>query len=224
MSDLHVICPECEFYFQINDDNPDREHVDLVFVLGGIGYYVAAACPSCESVFMVEHSGVPILDEVKWLANGAMVYHKSRSRPPLPPEVPLEYRKDYDEASAVLHLSPKASAALSRRALQHFLHTHRNIRGKNLYQEVQELLQSGHLPAYVSDVLDLVRIVGNAAAHPLRHAHTGEIIDVERGDAEWLLEVLEKVFNFYFVEPERARKRKAEIEQRMEQERKSSNK
>ncbi len=37
------------------------------------------------------------------------------------PEVPEKYAKDYKEASAILDISPKASAAMSRRILQTIL-------------------------------------------------------------------------------------------------------
>ena len=50
-----------------------------------------------------------------------LVRPKGISRAPLPPEVPSEFTKDYQEACLVLTDSPKASAALSRRCLQNLL-------------------------------------------------------------------------------------------------------
>src|SRR5690606_18021784 len=54
-----------------------------------------------------------VLDEV--------IYPRHAASPPLPPEVPEDIRKDFEEASLVLLLSSKASAALSRRLLQRIL-------------------------------------------------------------------------------------------------------
>ena len=35
----------------------------------------------------------------------------------------------------------------------------------------------------------------------MKSTHTGEVVDVEPGEAEWLLDVLEGMFDFYFVQP-----------------------
>ena len=35
----------------------------------------------------------------------------------------------------------------------------------------------------------------------MKSTHTGEIMDVEPGEAEWLLDTLEGLFDFYFVQP-----------------------
>ena len=97
--------------------------------------------------------------------------------------------------------SPKASAALSRRCLQHLLRTYANIKPGNLADEIQEVIESRTLPSYLSESLDAIRLIGNFAAHPIKSTHTGEIIDVEPGEAEWILDVLESLFDFYFVQP-----------------------
>jgi len=35
----------------------------------------------------------------------------------------------------------------------------------------------------------------------MKSQSTGEVLEVEPGEAEWLLDVLEGLFGFYFVEP-----------------------
>jgi hypothetical protein len=49
--------------------------------------------------------------------------------------------------------------------------------------------------------IDAVRNIGNFAAHPQKSTATGEILEVEFGESEWLLDVLESLFDFYFVQP-----------------------
>ena len=49
--------------------------------------------------------------------------------------------------------------------------------------------------------LDAVRNIGNFAAHPIKSLGSGEIMDVEPGEAEWSLDVLKELFGFYFVRP-----------------------
>ncbi len=63
--------------------------------------------------------------------------------------------------------------------------------------------------------LDAVRNIGNFAAHPLKSQSTGEIVEVEPGEAEWNLEVLEMLFDFYYVQPAHAQKRRDELKKKL---------
>lgn len=140
-----------------------------------------------------------------------------QGRSDLPQSVPVEYRDEYREAALVVDLSPKASATLSRRCLQRFLREHLKIKKRDLAQEIDELLSTGGLPAYLAEALDAIRNIGNFAAHPLKYTNTGEIVDVEPGEAEWLLEVLEMLFDFYFVQPDKAGARKVALNHKLQQ-------
>jgi hypothetical protein len=111
------------------------------------------------------------------------------------------YAADYYEACAVLTDSPKASAALSRRLLQHIIREKAGIRRKDLATEIQDLIDSGRLPTHLSEAIDAVRNIGNFAAHPIKSTNTGEIVDIEPGESEWLLDTIEGMFDFYFVQP-----------------------
>lgn len=95
--------------------------------------------------------------------------------------------------------SPKASAALSRRCLQAVLREKAGVQPSDLSREIDAAMPG--LPAYLADAIDAVRNVGNFAAHPIKSRSTGEVVDVEEGEAEWLLDVLEGLFSFFFVEP-----------------------
>jgi len=59
------------------------------------------------------------------------------------------------------------------------------------------------------DALHHIRIIGNFAAHPEKTVNTGAIVDVEPGEAEWTLDVLESLFDFNFVRPAQLAARKA---------------
>ena len=138
------------------------------------------------------------------------MYPKAISRAPLSTDVPDEFAKDYTEACLVIADSPKASAALSRRCLQNILRGKAGVKKSDLSKEIEEVLQSKQLPSHLALAIDAVRNIGAFAAHPIKSTNTGEIVDVEPGEAEWLLDVLEGLFDFYFVQPaELARKREA---------------
>ena len=75
----------------------------------------------------------------------------------------------------------------------------------------------GTLPSYIAEDLHAVRTIGNFAAHPIKSTSTGEIVDVEPGEAEWNIEVLESLFDFYFVQPALSTMRKAGLNQKLKE-------
>ena len=51
------------------------------------------------------------------------------------------------------------------------------------------------------EAVDAIRVTGNFAAHPIKSRASGEVVAVEPGEAEWNLDTLEALFDFYFVQP-----------------------
>jgi len=125
------------------------------------------------------------------------------------------FAEDYIEACLVLPDSPKASAALSRRCLQHLLREEAKVKPGNLADEIQQVMDSQTLPSHVAEVVDAVRNVGNFAAHPLKSQKSGEILPVEPAEAEWNLDVLEALFDFYFVQPAVIKKKRAALDEKL---------
>jgi hypothetical protein len=137
-------------------------------------------------------------------------YPRAISRTTLSSDVPELFAVDYREACLTLADSPKASAALSRRCLQHILREVAKVKHGNLADEIQSVIDSKTLPSHLTESLDAIRNIGNFAAHPTKSKSSGEILDVESGEAEWNLDVLESLFDFYFVQPAQLqRKREA---------------
>lgn len=95
-----------------------------------------------------------------------MVYPKGRARAPLDKRIPADLADDYRQAALVLPDSPKASAALSRRCLQHLLRDTAGIKKRNLDEEIEEAMK--HLPGHLADAIDGVRVIGNFAAHAIK--------------------------------------------------------
>lgn len=120
--------------------------------------------------------------------------------------VPQDIAEDFNESAAVLCSSPKASAALSRRCLQNVLRSAGHATGKSLSAEIESILPS--LPSHLRENVDAIRIIGNLAAHPEKDKQTGSIWPVEPEEAGWLLDVLEGLFDFYYVGPERDKARR----------------
>lgn len=120
---------------------------------------------------------------------------------------------DFAEAEAVLVSSRKASAALSRRCLQFILTTAAKVTKRDLADQIDEVLPS--LPPQLADNVDAIRHVGNFAAHPMKSTNSGEIVDVEEGEAEWLLDVMEELCDFYYVAPARATAKRTALNQKL---------
>jgi hypothetical protein len=118
----------------------------------------------------------------------------------LPPEIPLKYAAEVKEAHAILELSPKASAAISRRTLQRALREKEGVEMRTLHEEIRAVLEAKQLPPYLARDLDAIRNVGNFAAHPIKDTNTGEVVNVEPGEAEWTLAILEELLVFYYVQ------------------------
>jgi len=173
-------------------------------------------CPSCKKLIIkLEETHTSNRPPHSLLRREYLVRPKAISRAPLPPEVPEKFANDYKEACLVVTDSPKASAALSRRCLQNLLREKAGTTKKNLADQIQEVIDSNQLPSYLLEGLDAIRNIGNFAAHPIKSKSTGEIVEVEPGEAEWNLDILERLFDFYFVQPEILKKKREKLNQKL---------
>jgi hypothetical protein len=170
-------------------------------------------CPECYEVIIQLEKIVPGVGKTTYVGHP----HVNLGARDIPPEVAAPYRDDFKEACLVLPLSAKASAALSRRCLQAVLREKGQTKKKDLADQIDEVINAKTVPAYIAEELHAVRNIGNFGAHPMKSTNTGAIIDVEPGEAEWNLDVLESVFDFYFVQPELAAKRKAELNKKLKE-------
>lgn len=176
----------------------------------------AVACPRCEGIFLL-HSDIVVGPgpEPGTAAsedlNVFILLPRTSSRKPLPPDVPEPYRSLYAEAALILQDSPRASAALSRRCLQHLVREVMKAPPGDLYREIEWVIEHAGLPGYVTDSLHDLRTIGNMAAHPNKSTATGEYLDVEPGEAEWTLDTLDALFSHLFVEPAKTAARKAAL-------------
>ena len=175
-----------------------------------------ATCPACKRTILylgnAPHDMMPVVTEN---AQSLLLIRPKGTNRPIPQEVPKEFTEDYAEACIVLSDSPKASAALSRRCLHHLLREVAKVKKSDLVDEIQQVIDSGKLPSHIAEAIDAIRNIGNFAAHPIKSKSTGEIVSVEPGEAEWNLEVLESLFDFYFVQPSVLKKKKEALNQKL---------
>jgi hypothetical protein len=174
-----------------------------------------AACPACEQLTIELGKYDAKADSV---IGADRVYPVGANRGPVPPEVPIGIAQDYKEACLVLSLSPKASAALSRRCLQNMLHKY-GYKAKDLANEIDLLLKETDpnkiLPYKLRVTVDGIRNFGNFSAHPIDDKTTLQVIDVEPHEAEWCIETIEELFEHFYVAPAAAKAKKAQLDAKL---------
>ena len=193
------ICPHCKTPNRFEEPRThDGATISLQEIRNGpqdqLSQLQMCRCTNCSEVII--------------LFKGNMIYPLGATRPPCPAEVPDPIAKDYKEACLVEPYSQKAAAALARRCLQNVLHD-QGIKKKDLNQEIDEVITK--LPSHLSEAIDAIRHIGNFATHPIKHQHTGEIVEVKSGEAEWSLDVLEQLFDFYYVSPKKLELKREEL-------------
>lgn len=131
----------------------------------------AARCAHCKNLSV-------------WINNDMVFPHGGEV--PAHEDMPEDVKTTFSEAAKILSASPRASAALSRLALQQ-LCVALGCQKKTLDEKIGELVAKG-LSKEIEMMLDSVRVIGNNAVHP------GEI-DLRDGHdtARFLLECMNRI-------------------------------
>ena len=135
---------------------------------------------------------------------------------PQPDFIPYSLREDYFESCLIRDLSPKASATLTRRCLQGMIRDFSGITKKTLDQEIKALraaVEDGSADRAITietvEAIDHVRSVGNIGAHMEKDIDL--IIPVDPGEAQALIELVEMLFEEWYVAREKRRQKLAKI-------------
>lgn len=203
-------CPHCTVAVHI-------AFSENVVVINGVNTgwkYKTAKCPACDNlIFNVvrgEYSrptaGIPTLK----IKEEIMVWPRSVGRAQISQHVPAAIAQDYSESCQVLAISPKASAALSRRCLQAILND-KGYTGRDLAKQIDSLLANPQTPSALRDTVDAVRNFGNFSAHPITEQTTLQVIDVDPNEAEWCLDIIEEMFDYFYARPAAVAERKAQL-------------
>ena len=199
-----MICPNCSVAFHDQWEGfPIRASVEE-----GISWYCAVTvCPQCNTPQAHFKKIARGYDVLHGTANNVIgefpAYLIMPAEIQVSEHVPDYLARDYKEARAVLPHSPKASAALSRRVLQAVLQAQGYTAG-NLAQQVDSVLKETDpgkaLPSSIRETVDAIRHFGNFSAHPITDV-ASQIIEVQPEEAEWCLQIVERLFDHYYVRP-----------------------
>lgn len=146
-------------------------------------------CPNCHQyTISVEGKG----EKVK---NLKMNIRPQSFAKQYPEYIPAAIRQDYEEACAIVDLSPKASATLSRRCLQGMIRDFWGINESNLHKAIEAL--KGKVPDIQWRVIDGVRKIGNIGAHMEKDINL--IVDIEPSESEKLLKLIEHLLEQWYI-------------------------
>ena len=130
-----------------------------------------------------------------------------------PEYVPHNIRQDYEEACIIKELSPKSSATLARRALQGMIRNYWGIKGKSLYDEINQIKDKVDPATF--DAIDAVRKIGNIGAHMERDVNV--IIDIEPSEAGLLINLIEELIDDWYIAREQRRLRNEKLQQKADE-------
>ena len=126
-----------------------------------------------------------------------------------PSYIPKPIISDYEEACLIQDLSPKASATLSRRALQGIIRDFWGISKNRLIDEIQEI--QSRIDPLTWQAIDAARSIGNIGAHMEKDINL--MIDVEPKEASVLIGLIEMLLVEWYVHREERKNQLAAIVQ-----------
>jgi hypothetical protein len=136
-------------------------------------------------------------------------------RAELSEDVPAELAAEYWTAAQVLVYSEEASAAISRRLLQRVLAARAGAGYGGLAEQIQRAVASPAMPDYLKEALETLAKVAKLESGTAKSYRCDALAPVSDGEAEWFLDVLKPLFEFYYVQPARLRRKRYAIEERI---------
>lgn len=202
------ICPYCKMTMAITNTSKSVQYPSFDR-RSGITYFTDTAeydsstleitffcCPNCGEYTIVA-TGVG--DSVK---DVSMAIRPTSSAIQFPEYIPRQIREDYEEACAVLQLSPKSSATLARRCLQGMIRDFWGIVKPRLYDEITALKAT--IQPDLWQAIDGLRQLGNIGAH--MEKDTNLMIDIDPGEAEKLIKLIELLMEEWYINREKRNK------------------
>lgn len=168
---------------------------------------IRCANPSCNELSLLFSYVTAKVRQGDWVEDEEL--QTWRLRPdsfakPQPDYIPIALREDYREACLIRDKSPKAAATLARRCLQGMIRDFCGISKSRLVDEINTLrkqVEDGSAPKGVEsetvEAIDAIRGVGNIGAH--MESDISLIVDVDPGEAQALIELIEMLFEEWYV-------------------------
>lgn len=201
-------CPYCGMVMSLTNDTRSsqfpafRTSSGISFPAKGVAYERSTLeiefyrCPNCgEYTILATGKGDAVKDV-------CLAIRPRSAAKQFPEYIPQQIREDYEEACAILYLSPKASATLSRRCLQGMIRDYWGIVHNRLYDEVSALKDKIQPDLWTA--IDGLRQLGNIGAH--MEKDTDLIVDIDPGEADKLIQLIELLMKEWYINREERNK------------------
>lgn len=129
-------------------------------------------------------------------------------------DVPTKYADRYQKAVEINPIFPEASATVSRKCLEMILEDYFHAKKRNLIDKIDEV--RNQLPSDLYDNLHRLREIGNFGAHPKKNSNTSELIEVEQGEADYCLWLLNELFEECYIKPARKKEINTRLDKKIE--------
>ena len=221
-------CPYCSMTQTVVDKQQTSSVGNLTIEgqaegsLGVASLAIGCSNPDClKTTVRAKIGTVHYVERRGWRLDGKKTFFDQSLLPqgtakPQPEYIPVAIRDDYFEACLIRDLSPKASATLIRRCLQGMIRDFTGIRKGRLVDEIDTLRKAVNegtadrsITPETVDAIDHVRGVGNIGAHMEKDINM--IVDVDPGEAQALIELVELLFEEWYVARETRREKLARI-------------
>ena len=195
-------CPYCGMMMSLSESTYSTQYPS--FENAGGYYHLSPGKEKVEkSCLQIDFYKCPNCNQYSIIANGIGTdvrdVHVSirpiSSAKQFPDYIPKGIRQDYEEACAIVSLSPKASATLSRRCLQGMIRDFWNIKESNLSKAIEKL--EGKIPIPQWNVIDGVRRIGNIGAHMEKDINL--IVDIDPDEAQKLIKLIEHLLEQWYI-------------------------
>jgi len=107
------------------------------------------------------------------------------------------------------------SSVLSRRILGDLLEHYAQIKNNSVAKQIDIFSADTAHPRRLREGLHHFREVGDFAAHTQTDEQTNEIIDVDRDEAEWTLDRVDGLFDYFIVGPKQEAERLAAMDKKI---------
>lgn len=197
-------CPYCGMTMSLNRDTQisrypafSSDH-GVYSVTSGGGYHDSTLeidfyqCPNCNQYTIFATGKGKAVKDVR------LPIRPQSTAKQYPEYIPQPIREDYEEACAVLNLSPKASATLARRCLQGMIRDFWGITKDTLYAEITAL--KDRIQPDLWAAINGLRQLGNIGAH--MEKDTNLIVDIDADEAEKLIKLIELLMKEWYINRE----------------------
>ncbi|GAB7563350.1 hypothetical protein LG202_13890 [Methylobacillus methanolivorans] len=197
-------CPYCNHNATITEDHYSSEmhwfkHNNRYGAMGFISEIITCPNDACKEFTVMATLSKVTHNGTRWVAKDKPFFHSllkpQSAAKPFPDYIPIQIIQDYQEACAIVELSPKASATLSRRCLQGIIRDFWKISKSRLVDEIEAL--NGKVDEATWHAIDSVRKIGNIGAHMEKNIDL--IIDVDPEEARMLIGLIEVLLAEWYI-------------------------